>query len=215
MKPLKIPTFLNKEFKTVECIWESNADTRGLDCLILSWVKYEKQLRRLFCFLLFQHPNITKESIKEIIEIIADNKELYPYTLIKGIETLSKKSFSTLLGDKFTSLSSEMERINKYRNKLVHGQITGQNINRIKLENDVILIINWIDELGNVAQKEFGYNGIDRNTFKKAKRLNEIYVKKYPFNNSEEFREWLTKFARNNKKPSLVAQGTAIKPKAK
>lgn len=59
-----------------------------MDALILSWVKYEKQLRRLFCFLVFEHPKITEDQIDAIISVLAENKKLSPETFMWGIEAL-------------------------------------------------------------------------------------------------------------------------------
>ena len=51
MRKLVIPEALKVEFATVETLWNSDVETRRVDALALSWIKYEKQLRRLFSFL--------------------------------------------------------------------------------------------------------------------------------------------------------------------
>lgn len=52
MTTLVTPGALTNEFATVEAIWGlTHATTRGVDALILTWVKYEKQTRRYFSFL--------------------------------------------------------------------------------------------------------------------------------------------------------------------
>src|ERR1019366_4748399 len=56
MRKLVIPDALKDEFATVEVLWYSNAETKRVDSLALSWIKYEKQLRRLFTFFIYQHP---------------------------------------------------------------------------------------------------------------------------------------------------------------
>ena len=56
MRALEIPPRLKKEFETLDRLWDCKAETRRVDALILSWVRFEKQLRRLFSFLVFQHP---------------------------------------------------------------------------------------------------------------------------------------------------------------
>lgn len=71
MRKLTIPARLSEEFSTVAALWNSSGTTRRVDALVLSWVKYEKQLRRLFCFLVFQHPNITDGKIDGIIAVLA------------------------------------------------------------------------------------------------------------------------------------------------
>jgi hypothetical protein len=44
------------EFQTVELIERSDAETRGVDAFALSLLKAERQLRRLFTYLVFQYP---------------------------------------------------------------------------------------------------------------------------------------------------------------
>ncbi len=62
MRKLVIPAQLKEEFATVETVWHSTGKTRRVDALMLSWVKYEKELRRLFCFFVFQHPKIDADN---------------------------------------------------------------------------------------------------------------------------------------------------------
>ncbi len=82
----------------------------------------------MFCLLIFQHPNISEDQIEEIIIILAENRKLFPYTFVTGIEALEVGSVQDLLASRYQELSNEIERIRKYRNKLLHGQITGQGI---------------------------------------------------------------------------------------
>jgi len=71
MTALAIPAALKDEFATVEAIWGlTHASTRGLDALILTWVKYEKQTRRLFSFLVLQHfgeDSVAQAAVKRAI----------------------------------------------------------------------------------------------------------------------------------------------------
>src|SRR5260370_42338688 len=128
MLKLAIPAQLQEEFATVETLWHSTGKTRRVDALMLSWVKYEKQLRRLFCFFVFQHPKITANQIDAVITVLAENRNLYPETFIAGIKALGVMSVPDLLGRSHGELWPQITRIKKYRNKLMHGQITGQNI---------------------------------------------------------------------------------------
>ena len=78
MLKLTIPPALQQEFATIEALWHSAAETRRVDSLLLSWVKYEKQLRRLFCFLVYQQPKVTANTINSVIGVLAQNNNLYP-----------------------------------------------------------------------------------------------------------------------------------------
>ncbi len=88
MRKLFIPEKLKVEFSTVELLWQSRAQTRRTDSLLLAWVKYEKQLRRLFCFLVFQHPSINEQTIDSAITALVDNRRLNPRTFMAAIKAL-------------------------------------------------------------------------------------------------------------------------------
>ena len=191
MRKLEIPEALKIEFATIEVLWNSDAKTRRVDALLLSWIKYEKQLRRLFCFLVFQHPNIGQKEIDQMIAVIAANNQLFPETLIAGIQELGVKPISDLLGVRWTVLSRELVRIKEYRNKLMHGQMTGRGLSSDYLERDVIVMVDWIHSLGESARGEYGYAGVGRNTYRHAKAGSTQIVQKYPFNTPEEFESWL------------------------
>jgi hypothetical protein len=191
MLKLVIPPALKQEFATVEALWDTSAETRRVDSLLLSWIKYEKQLRRLFSFLVYQHPNITDKTINSVVSVMAQNNSLYPETFIQGIRALGVTPVPSLIGQNYAQLASEVERIKKYRNKLMHGQATGLAIQSNQLEHDVRWLVQWIAELGVGADSTFGYDGLRRNTFKAAKAKANIVVASYPFNSPTTFGVWL------------------------
>lgn len=193
MLKLAISDALHQEFATVRALWESDAETRRVDALLLSWVKYEKQLRRLFCFLVFQHPNITGEEIAGVISELAANDRLYPETFIRAIKSLGVAPVPTLVGARHTALVAEVQRIKKYRNKLMHGQVTGLAITSRQLERDVLWLVDWIECLSAGAQAIFGYDGLRRKTFRAAKSTAIIAVEDFPFSTPAEFGAWLRK----------------------
>jgi hypothetical protein len=193
MKPMYIPDRLKDEFVTVQAVWNSNGTTRRVDCLLLTWVKYEKQLRRLFCFLVFQHPKIDDKQIDAVIKTIAENPKLYPETFIRAINSLQVMTIQTLLGDQYSILWKQVDRIKVYRNKLMHGQITGQKVSSRQLERDINHLMSWMTALGNAADQVFGYDGIGRNTYRSAKSSTPNTVQEYPFSDVNEFKSWLNK----------------------
>ena len=193
MRKLIIPEALKTEFATVETIWDTDGETRRVDALVLSWVKYEKQLRRLLSFFVFQHPKITANTLDAVILAFADNRNLYPETFISGIKALGVTPLPKLLGNSHAQLWSEITRIKKYRNKLMHGQLTGQGIKSPQLERDVIHIINWISAVAQAADAAFGYDGLRRNTYVAAKASAGLHVQNYPFSTPTELKAWLSK----------------------
>ncbi len=199
MRKLVIPEKLKVEFSTVESLWASSAQTRRTDSLLLAWVKYEKQLRRLFCFLVFQHHSINEQTIDSVINALAENRDLNPRTFMAAIKALGVIPIPELLGKDHSRLSTDVSRIQKIRNKLMHGQVTGQKISSSQLEQDVILLIDWISCLAKAAETTFGYDGLGRNTFRKAKSVTKINVDKYPFRNVSEFKSWLSALAKKRR----------------
>lgn len=191
MLKLVIPPALKTEFATVEAIWNTAAETRRVDTLLLSWVKYEKQLRRLFSFFVFQHPNITGTMLDTVIAAFAANRNLNPETFISGIKALGITPIHELLGPAHNGLWAEIVRIKKYRNKIMHGQHSGQNITSAQLERDVMHIVNWISTLAQASDAAFGYDGLKRKTYVAAKASANIHVQKYPFSTPAELKTWL------------------------
>jgi len=192
MRKLIVPEPLKAEFQTVEALWTSSGQTRRVDALVLSWVKYEKQLRRLFSFFVFQHPKIDASTIDAVIAAFADNRNLYPETFIAGIKALGVTPLPKLLGNSYSAMWVEITRIKKYRNKLMHGQLTGQGISSAQLERDVLHIIAWIAAVASAADAAFGYDGLRRNTYVSAKASAKIHVQNYPFNTPAELKKWLS-----------------------
>lgn len=192
MLKLFIPVPLQQEFATVEIVWQSTGETRRVDALMLSWVKYEKQLRRLFCFFVFQHPKIRAGMIDAIIAVLAENRNLYPETFIGAIEALGVTSVPDLLGSRHAELWGEITRIKKYRNKLMHGQITGEGIKSPQLERDILWIVEWVSCLATAAESAYGYDGMRRNTYRVAKATSSIAVSEYPFQTPPELKGWLS-----------------------
>jgi hypothetical protein len=193
MRKLIIPVALREEFSTVDALWYCNGSTRRVDALVVSWVKYEKQLRRLFSFFVFQHPKITEKNLDDVISAFVANKNLNPETFISGIRGLGVTPIPKLLGDAHAGLWAEIKRIKAYRNKIMHGQQTGQGIRPTELERDVIHIINWISALANASDSAFGYDGLKRGAYRVAKSSANVPVQKYPFSNASELKDWLSK----------------------
>lgn len=65
------------------------------------------------------------KTIKSVISVIAQNHSLYPETFVRGIRALGVTPVPTLVGPRHAQLAAEVSRIKKYRNKIMHGQITG------------------------------------------------------------------------------------------
>ena len=78
MKALELPPSLQDEFATIAALWQCEGTTRRVDALLLAWIKYEKQLRRLFSFLVYQHPPLNQTTVESIVSALVANNRLYP-----------------------------------------------------------------------------------------------------------------------------------------
>jgi hypothetical protein len=150
----------------------------------------------LFCFLVYQHPNIGARDIDQVIAAMAQNRNLYPETFIRGINALGIATVPQLLGSQYNTLWTQITRIKEHRNKLIHGQITGRKLTSRQLERDVLWIIQWVAALATSADSVFGYDGLRRNTYHVAKSVPCHAVAKYPFSSTSQFRNWLTTISR-------------------
>lgn len=191
MTTLAIPDALKDEFATVEAIWAlTHASTRGLDALILTWVKYEKQTRRLFSFLVQQHFGKDSEAQAAVLAAILANRKLNPKSHLEGIVRMAGGTEADLIGPSHGQLSPEIERIHQNRNKILHGQLTGQKLGPAHLESDVVHVIEWMAALAATSLQRFGYDGLERNTARLA-RNRPTRINPYAFTTTENFETWL------------------------
>src|ERR1051326_5074316 len=59
------------EFSTVDVLLASNAETRGVDAFALTLIKAERQLRRVFTFLIYQQPAFRHEHVPALRHALA------------------------------------------------------------------------------------------------------------------------------------------------
>ena len=180
MQTLQISTLLNREFKTVVAVLESEGETRCTDALLLSWVKHEKQFRRLFSYLIYRQNVFSYSNRKKVDGAIQKNKNLDWRTLKLKINKLCSTNISALVGERHSALNEKIGKIGRYRNKIMHGQLSGDNISVETLINDAQILVDWMDLLGAGAIEHFGYDGIERQTYCKAmqkKESIEVYEK--------------------------------------
>ena len=88
---------------------------------------------------------------------------------MSGIKELGVTPIPDLMGDSYRRLWPEIKRIKRYRNKILHGQNTCENITSAALERDVVLLVDWLSSLASASRAAFGYDGLTRNTFSAAK----------------------------------------------
>ncbi|MGQ8869407.1 hypothetical protein [Myroides sp. TSA_177.3] len=182
------------EFSTVNLILNSQHNTRGIDAFILSHIKIEKQIRRIFTFLIYQHPVFTNKDIPQLRETLASNTKMYFENFIIGINQIYQKSIEEMYGDHYTEDLIEIRKIIRIRNKIYHGQITSSGLSRSSLIEKINFLKKWGIKFEEIFDNEIGYSGFS-NSFKKSdKQLNLINLDK--FSNIENYKIFLSEINR-------------------
>jgi hypothetical protein len=159
------------EFETVDLILRSSAPTRGVDAFALSVIKAERQVRKIFTYLVFQYPAFGAGDISELRRRLAANRRLYFNGFIRGIDAIYPESVEQLIGDEYQNLRALIDEAVEVRNKVFHGQLTPQGHHRSELVSYVSGIRHWCELLSGAAMREVGYDGLERpSSFRKSAR---------------------------------------------
>ena len=158
------------EFATVDILVKSVTTTGRTDAFVISWVKIEKQARRIFSYLVYQFPAFTKLDTKDIESTISSKRNLYLETFIRGFDRLYPTSFSDIVGAAdYTTFITELNRIKQYRNKILHGQPTGLRLTSDQLTKEIMLMKDWCSLVAEKMDGEIGFDGLTRYSFRKNK----------------------------------------------
>ncbi len=161
---LTVPPILQDEFETVQAVWATEADTRALDSLILAWAKYEKQARRLLTFLVLQAVGLDPAERTSARNAIRDNRTLMAGPCLKGIAQFAGISVAEFVGARYAELFPIIDTIRQHRNKLLHGQLTGEKLTTEDLEAHVHTVLAWMFALAEAGLQRFGSSGLERDT---------------------------------------------------
>lgn len=161
---------VTKEFQTVDLLLDSDTKTRRTDAFVISWIKVEKQVRKLFTYLIFQYPAFDRKHVQEIIKLISSKQNLYFENFIKGFDAIYPKSFANVVGAKYAEFMSDKKRIKKFRNKILHGQLTGEALSAEDLSIEVDIIREWCSTVAKKMRDEIHYDGFGRNSFRKCEK---------------------------------------------
>jgi hypothetical protein len=156
-----------EEFATVDLLIRSTAETCGVDAFVLSLIKAERQLRKLFTHLVYQFPCFETGDIFALRDTLARNSKVYFDGFLKGFDAIYPKTVEELIGEYYQGLIGRIKEAIEDRNKIFHGQLTRKYLSRDDLLSYVNDIREWCDKLANSALSEFGYDGFTRNSFQK------------------------------------------------
>ena len=117
---------VQREFETVDLLLKSEAQTGRTDAFILSWVKVEKQIRKLFLYIIFQFPAFSPSHKNELIKAFVPYRNLFLDNYILGFDAIYPTPFKQIVGSSYGKLQPQLDEIRKkYRNKILHGHHTG------------------------------------------------------------------------------------------
>lgn len=84
------------------------------------------------------------------------------------------KSFKAIVGEPtyIQFLNTDFIRIKRYRNKILHGQPTGEQLSADDLHQEIIIMRDWCSKVAETMNKEIGFDGFQRNSFRKNANKN-------------------------------------------
>jgi len=126
-----------EEFSTVDLVQGSEADTAGVDAFALSLIKAERQVRKLFTYLVYQSSAFGKKDVRQLRETLATSKKVYFEGIVAGLDVVSPVSVKQLVGSQYGRLWPRFREFAQHRNKIFHGQITVQGLSRRQLLKNV------------------------------------------------------------------------------
>jgi hypothetical protein len=159
-------TNVQEEFATVDLLLPSKTLTGRTDAFILAWVKVEKQIRRIFTYLVYQFPVFSSKD--DIIKIITSNNRLYFDNFVTGFNAIYPSAFDQIVGPRYAKFMKEFARIKKYRNKILHGQLTGLALDSKQLSTEVEFMREWVSLVAEKMNAEIGYDGVEPKAFRKS-----------------------------------------------
>lgn len=184
---------VDAEFKTVDAVIGSKADTAGVDAFALSLIKSERQARKLFTHLVYQFPAFSKADVPNLRATLEANRHVYFDGVLTGFDTLYPRSIEALVGRDYARLKARLDEASPHRNKIFHGQLTALSLSRAELLLFVADIRTWCEQLALAAVAEFGYDGFSRNSFRKSSVADLWRTFKVEFTTIDDYRRFMCK----------------------
>ncbi len=181
------------EFETVELLLTSEFKTRGIDAFSLSVIKTERQVRKIFTHLIYQFPSFSEEDKDHLKETLAKNKKVYFNGFIKGFNAIYPKTIKDIFGANYDSSIAQIKKYIGYRNKIFHGQLTGEGLSRDDLIGFVYNIKEWCSTLAENMKEELGYDGFARNSQRKSQTPEAFSNLKVEIKSIEEYKDFIKK----------------------
>ena len=186
------------EFKVVDLILASDFETRGVDAFSLSILKMERQIRKIFTHIVFQHKSFGNEDIQKLIDSLVENKIIQFKHFIPAINSLYPKTVEDIYGGNYTDSKNRVDDAEKIRNKIFHGQTTGRNLTRAELVGAVTNLRCWCANMATSFNREIGYDGFARDSYRKSALPEAFESVNWLFNSIEQYSVFLSNAVKNN-----------------
>lgn len=147
------------EFKSVDLLLNSDCESRGVDAFCLSWIKLEKQLRKISANLIYQASDVKVADQGRIRAALYSHGGLSHTTFIGAIRHLTGTGVGDLIGARYDYLKKAVDASYRSRQKIFHGQQTDQSLTRDALISRVRDIREWCELLSAGATARLGYDG--------------------------------------------------------
>lgn len=158
---------IDNEFATVDAVLASNAETHGVDAFALSLIKAERQIRKLFTYMIYQSDAFSSSDIAALRNALA-NRRVYFRDFVLAWDKLYSVPLKDIVGQDYGRLYGVMEEAIQIRNKIFHGQLTTRYLSREELIGFVEQIRCWCRAVAAGSLLEMGYDGFGRNSFRKS-----------------------------------------------
>jgi hypothetical protein len=187
---------IDDEFATIDAVLASDAETRGVDAFALALIKAERQMRRLFTYVVFQSDAFDSGDMNALRDALGD-RHVYFCDFISAWDKLYARSLKEIVGADYDRLRAVLNNAIEYRNKIFHGQLTAKRLSRGDLIAYVAQIRCWCRALASGSQQEIGYDGFERNSFRKSDSpLTDRLVTK--ITSVEDYKEFLLKMEKRS-----------------
>jgi len=152
-----------EDLRSVELVMKQGEYT---DAFILLYMRFERQCRKLFVWLLVRHYNIPFSTVESLLA----EGEWGAKEFINGFDKLSvRRNFKSIVSghggisaDRFKMLKREFleAQIRKHRGKIIQGSLTGKQLSSSKLADYCGHLIDWINAVTASMTAVYGYDGV-------------------------------------------------------
>lgn len=157
------------EFAVVDWLVQSDLETSGVDAFALALIKAERQIRRIFTYVVFQNEAFGRNDVAGLRDILGKNRRCYFEGFERGINATLQTPIEALVGGEYQQLRPLLDEAIEARNKIFHGQLTDRRLSQVDLLGYVAAVRRWCELLATGAAREIGYDGFERNSFRKGR----------------------------------------------